>query len=373
MSTAAACGGALIPRSPPARSAGSCLPGGFGVSRCWVLARRCARRCPRWLRAISVLPRPGIVVWKRAAVRGGGQPATAAAARLRRVARASQIAWGRIGARPSGHRDRSGAVAPHAADDPGRDAHARCRVRSHANGPDHATGSAPACGGRRSPSPRTLGAGGGAGCSRTGLLVARTIARRVGRCRGTVQRALTAGASRSGAPRARPAVPRGHDVRTLVRRPPPSGVNGGRAAGVTAGRSSTRGARRAGSGSNAAALRGCVAWRGGPPGPHQPGRHRGGPAGAALAPAPPRRRVFAARQTRWSELASARGPGRRRACSSRAARCQERATMAGAQALVDQVRPMVRMRARWGGCLVDSGKRGWPRCAGELGPRRAAR
>jgi hypothetical protein len=72
------------------------------------------------------------------------------------------------------------------------------------------------------------------------------------------------------------------------------------------------------------------------------------------------RRTCSARQTRWIVLRPLEDldDGER---AYRAAMCQERATMATAQVLVDQLRQMVCTRARWVGCLIDSGKRVWHR------------
>jgi transposase len=159
----------------------------------------------------------------------------------------------------------------------------------------------------------------------------REIARRAGLCRGTVRRYLAAGAYISCAQRARR--PHACDVYAAeLRERWASGERNSRVLFVEIRALGYRGAE--------STLRQYLArWR---PGPRRPGRRRGGVGDAH--PAPPVVRKFSARQTRWILLR----PLEDLDDVERAYRlglCRESATIAAAQALVEQFRQMVRTRA----------------------------
>jgi transposase len=164
----------------------------------------------------------------------------------------------------------------------------------------------------------------------------REIARRAGLCRGTVRRYLAAGAYVACAKRARR--PHGCDAYvTYLRERWATGERNSRVLFTEIRALGYRGA--------ASTLRQYVAaWR---PGPCRPGRRRLGAADAHSAPAPPVRRTFSPRQTRWILLHPLEDlDDTERAYRARL--CQESATIATAQALVEQFRQMVRIRARDG-------------------------
>lgn len=158
------------------------------------------------------------------------------------------------------------------------------------------------------------------------------IARRAGLCRNTVRRYLAAGTYVACAKRARR--PHGCDAyAAYLRERWASGERNSQALFAEIRAQGYRGA--------ASTLRQYLAaWR---PAPRRPGRRVG--ADASTAPAPPVRRSFSARQTRWILLR----PLEDLDDVERAYRttlCQESATIAVAQALVEQFTQMVRTRAR---------------------------
>ncbi len=161
------------------------------------------------------------------------------------------------------------------------------------------------------------------------------IARRAGLCRNTVRRYLAAGAYRACAKRARR--PHGCDAYAAYLRE--RWATGERNSRVLLAEIRARGYR-----GTASTLRQYVAaWR---PGPRRPGRRRlDAAADARPTPAPPVRRTFSARQTRWillrplEELDDVER-------AYRTALCQESVTIATAQAFVEQFRHMVRTRTR---------------------------
>ena len=164
----------------------------------------------------------------------------------------------------------------------------------------------------------------------------REIARRAGLCRNTVRRYLTAGSYLSCAKRARR--PHGCDgYAAELRERWATGERDGRVLFDAIRALGYRGAD--------STLRQYVAaWR---PGPCRPGRRRLGAADAHPAPAPPVRRTFSARQTRWILLRPLEDLDDLER-TYRARLCQESATIATAQELVERFRRMVRTRARDG-------------------------
>jgi transposase len=173
------------------------------------------------------------------------------------------------------------------------------------------------------------------------------IARRAGLCRNTVQRYLGAGSYLACSTRAR----RPHACDAYAAYLRERWVTGERNSRVLLAEIRARGYRGA-----ASTLRQYLAaWR---EGPRRLGRRRSD-TDARSTPAPPIRRTFSARQTRWILLR----PLEDLDDVERAYRttlCQESATIATAQALVEPFRQMVRTHARddLGAWLATAGQRG---------------
>jgi len=163
----------------------------------------------------------------------------------------------------------------------------------------------------------------------------REIARRAGLCRNTVRRYLAAGAYVACAQHARR--PHGCDAYAPYLRE--QWASGERNSRVLLAQMRALGYR----GAESTLRQYVAAWR---PGPRRPGRRRLG-ADAHTAPAPPARRTFSARQTRWILLRAFEDLDNVER-AYRTTLCQESATIATAQALVAQFAQMVRTRARDG-------------------------
>jgi transposase len=161
----------------------------------------------------------------------------------------------------------------------------------------------------------------------------RETARRAGLCRNTVRRYLTAGAYVACSKRARR--PHGCDAFDgYLRERWAAGERNSRVLFAEIREQGYRGAE-------STVRQYLAAWRGGP---RRPGRRPAG-ADAPAAPAPPMRRTFSARQTRWILLRPLEDLDDVER-TYRTALCQESATIATAQSLVEQFRQMVRTRAR---------------------------